>query len=135
MTSSVKYLGKLRTESIHLKSGEQLISDAPTDNRGRGEAFSPTDLCATSLASCMITIMGIKANDMGFDLPEINAEVTKVMASDPRRIHRIEIIMNIPAHPSIDGPTKSLLEKAGRNCPVAVSLHPDIEQAVQFNWE
>ncbi|NQY05764.1 MAG: OsmC family protein, partial [Flavobacteriaceae bacterium] len=95
-TSSVTYQGHLRTSCIHLKSGNEIITDAPTDNNGKGEAFSPTDTIATGLASCMLTIMGIKANTMDVDLTGAKAEVTKTMASEPRRISKIEVNFNMP---------------------------------------
>ena len=96
MTSKVTYLGDLRTESVHLKSNNSFITDAPLDNNGKGEAFSPTDTVATGLASCMMTVMGIKARDMGIDLKGTTASVNKIMASDPRRIYKIEVTLDIP---------------------------------------
>lgn len=131
-TSSVSYLGNLRTSSVHLKSGNEIISDAPTDNNGKGEAFSPTDTVANGLASCMMTIMGIKANGMEIDLVGAKAEVTKTMASDPRRISKIEVNFSMPS--GIDSKSQTILERAANTCPVHYSLHPDIEKVITFNW-
>lgn len=133
MTSEVTYQGNLRTKAVHLASNSTIITDAPTDNHGKGEAFSPTDLAATSLATCMITIMGISAQSRGWDLVGTRAEILKVMASDPRRISRIEIDMHMPDGNFSDD-DKKILEKAARTCPVALSLHPDIEQVIRFSW-
>ncbi len=132
-TSKVTYLGDLRTSSIHLQSGAVIITDAPTDNNGKGEAFSPTDTVANGLASCMFTVMGIKANDLGIDLSGSNAEVTKVMAADPRRISEIHVsfVMNFAA----DEKTKTILERTAMTCPVHYSLHPDIKKEISFVWK
>ena len=132
MTSKVTYLGNLRTESVHLKSGNTFITDAPTDNNGKGEAFSPTDTVATGLASCMITVMGIKARDLGVDMTGTTAEVTKTMASDPRRISKIKVVLDFPF--DADDKTKKILENTANTCPVHYSLHPDIEKDITFNW-
>jgi len=125
-TSKVTYLGELRTLSIHLQSGSEIISDAPIDNNGKGAAFSPTDMVANSLATCMLTVMGIKARDLEVDFSGSTAEVTKVMAADPRRISEIHITfqMNLVA----DEKTKTILERTGMTCPVHYSLHPDIKK-------
>lgn len=131
-TSKVTYLGNLRTENEHLKSGNKFITDAPTDNNGKGEAFSPTDTVATGLANCMITVMGIKAQNMHVNMDGTTAEVTKTMAADPRRISKIEIVLHFPS--GIDDKSKKILENTGRTCPVMQSLHPDIEKDIQFNW-
>jgi uncharacterized OsmC-like protein len=133
MTATVIYQGDLRTTATHLQSGVEIITDAPTDNQGRGEAFSPTDLCATSLATCMMTIMGISARNRGLDLSGTVAEVRKIMAADPRRISRIEVTLRIPDR-NFSEMERKVLETAGRNCPVALSLHPDIEQDIHFIW-
>ncbi len=134
MTSKVIYLGELRTEATHIKSGNQLITDAPTDNRGKGESFSPTDMVATALASCILTIMGIKATDMGLDIKGASASATKVMSSSgPRRIARIEVIIQMPANDFSDVDKKKL-EKAAHGCPVRRSLHPDTEEILTINW-
>ena len=131
-TAKVTYLGNLRTENEHLKSGSTFITDAPTDNNGKGEAFSPTDTVATGLANCMITMMGIKARDMNVNMDGTTAMVTKIMAADPRRISKIEVILNFPA--GIDDKSKKILENTARTCPVHYSLHPDIEKEITFNW-
>jgi uncharacterized OsmC-like protein len=132
-TSKITYLGDLRTKSVHLQSGTEIITDAPTDNNGKGEAFSPTDMVANSLATCMLTVMGIKARDMEVDFSGSTAEVTKVMAAEPRRISEIHITfqMNLEA----DEKTKTILERTAMTCPVFYSLHPDIKKEVAFNWK
>lgn len=132
MTSKVKYLGGLRTESEHLQSGSKMITDAPVDNHGKGEAFSPTDTVANALATCMLTVMGIKADSLGIDMDGASAEVTKTMASDPRRISRIEVNINFPK--SYGDKETKILENTGRTCPVLQSLHPDIEKDISFSY-
>lgn len=134
MTSKVFYCGELRTKCIHLQSGQTIITDAPTDNNGKGEAFSPTDLTATSLATCMITVMGIKANANGWKIDGAELEVTKVMASEPRRISEIHIKVKMPAG-EFDEKSRKILENTAKTCPVALSLHPDIKQLINFEWE
>ena len=131
-TSTVTYLGALRTKCVHLKSNNEFITDAPTDNNGKGEAFSPTDTVATGLASCMLTVMGIKAREMEVDLTGARATVTKTMASDPRRISKIEVIIDIPVNAGEK--SRKILEKTANTCPVHHSLHPDIEKIIVFNW-
>lgn len=131
-TAKVTYLGGLRTECEHLKSGNKFITDAPTDNHGKGEAFSPTDTVATGLANCMITVMGIKARDINVNMDGTTALVTKTMAANPRRISKIEVILKFPA--GIDAKSQKILENTARTCPVNNSLHPDIEKAIIFNW-
>ena len=132
-TSIVRYIGELRCSSMHLQSGTEILNDAPTDNHGKGEAFSPTDMVANSLATCMITIMAIKARDMDIELKGTTAEVTKVMAAEPRRISEIHIIfqMNLVG----DDKTKTILERTAMTCPVHFSLHPDIKNEITFNWK
>jgi putative redox protein len=134
MTSKVVYKKGLSTECTHLTSGIIITTDAPADNNGKGDAFSPTDLTATSLASCMLTIMGIIAERNDWPLDGTSAEVTKVMASDPRRIIKIEINLAIPAF-TYSEKDKAMLENAARNCPVACSLHPDVQQVINFHWQ
>ena len=134
ITSTVKYLGELRTEAVHLQSGTKIYSDAPKDNFGKGEAFSPTDLAATSLASCMISIMGILA--MKENITPIigtSAEVTKVMYAEPRRIGEIHVTLNFPKNNFTDK-EKKMYEHVALACPVAKSLHPDIKQNIVFVW-
>jgi uncharacterized OsmC-like protein len=132
-TSKVTYLGELRTSSIHLQSGSGIISDAPVDNNGKGATFSPTDTVANGLASCMFTVMGIKAQDLGVDFSGSTAEVTKIMAAEPRRISEIHVAftMNLTA----DEKTKTILERTAMTCPVFYSLHPDIKKEIVFNWK
>ena len=132
-TAKIQYQGNLRTEAIHLKSSSVLITDAPTDNNGKGEAFSPTDLVATALSSCMITIMGIKARDKGIDITGIKSEMTKVMASNPRRIAEVIVTLHMPKVDILDR-DKALLESVAKTCPVAQSIHPDIKQTISFFW-
>ncbi len=133
MTSSVEYKGELRTVCTHLKSGSFFETDAPTDNHGKGERFSPTDLMATSLATCMITVMGIKARSMGFDLNDVKIDVLKIMKSDPRRVGGIELTFHIPDQlKNIEEKTKIILKNTGATCPVQMSIHPDIE--VKIDW-
>lgn len=133
MTSKVTYLGDLRTSSIHLQSGTEILSDAPTDNHGKGEAFSPTDLLANALGSCMVSIMAIKSRDMNLDLVGSTVEVTKIMQAEPRKIAKIVIVMNMSV--AVDEKTRIILERTAMNCPVLLSLNPDIEKAVTFNWK
>jgi uncharacterized OsmC-like protein len=133
MTSKVTYLGDLRTSSIHTNSGSEIISDAPLDNNGKGEAFSPTDTVANALASCMFTVMGIKARDMEVDFSGSTAEVTKVMGTEPRRITEVHVTFNMSI--SADEKTKTILEKTAMTCPVFFSLHPDIKKEITFNWK
>ena len=132
-TSKVIYLGNLRTSSTHLQSGNEIISDAPIDNNGKGEAFSPTDFVANALASCMFTVMGIKANTMEIDFSGSTADVTKVMGTEPRRITEIHITFNMNL--VTDEKTKTILEKTAMTCPVFYSLHPDIKKEIVFNWK
>lgn len=132
-TSKITYLGELRTSSIHLQSGTEIISDAPVDNHGKGEAFSPTDLLANSLGSCMMTIMAIKADSLGIDLKGTTLDVTKIMQSEPRKVAKIIIVMNLPISESEKN--KTILERSAMNCPVLLSLHPDLEKEITFNWK
>ncbi len=133
MTSTVHYTGDLRTTCTHLQSQSAFETDAPVDNNGKGERFSPTDLMATSLAACMITVMGIKARTMGFDLTDIRIEVLKKMKADPRRVGGIDLTFHIPAAlQDVDEKTKIILKNTGETCPVIKSIHPDIE--VNIDW-
>ena len=133
MTSIVTYLGDLRTSSIHIQSGTEILSDAPLDNNGKGEAFSPTDTVANGLATCMMTIMGIKARDLEIDLTGTTAEVVKIMNTEPRRIGAIEIVFQMQG--TDDLKSKTILERAAMTCPVFLSLHPDVEKRITFNWK
>ena len=130
-TATSSYLGDLRISSTHVRSGNEIITDAPIDNHGKGAAFSPTDLLATSLLNCMITVIGIKANQKGIKAGEINGNVNKVMASGPRRVSRLEIMISFTSFELTDA-EKKLLEQTALNCPVAKSIHPDITTTVEF---
>ena len=132
ITSNVIYKGALRTASIHLRSGNEIITDAPVDNNGKGEAFSPTDTVATALASCMLTIMGVKANAKNINIEGASADVTKTMGVNPRMITKIEVVFTLPF--TFDDTTKTILERAALTCPVYYSVHPDIEKDITFNW-
>ena len=133
MTSKITYLGDLRTTSTHLQSGTEILSDAPTDNHGRGEAFSPTDLVANALGSCMMSIMAIKSKDLNVDLIGTTIEITKIMQPEPRKIAKIIVVLNMSI--DVDEKSKTILERVARHCPVSLSLNSDIEQAITFNWK
>ena len=132
ITAHTTYLGDLRTRAVHVRSGEAIITDAPPDNQGKGEAFSPTDLLATALGSCMLTIIGIAARTHDINIENTALEVTKHMFSDPRRIGKVEIDFYFPQQ--YTAREKAIIEKAGRTCPVALSLHPDLEQDIRFHF-
>ena len=135
MTAAIVYKGELRTEAEHLHSHSKIETDAPLDNQGKAERFSPTDLMATSLGSCMLTIMGIKARDMQLDLEGVQIEIQKHMKSDPRRVGAIDVTFHFPSHLlQLDEKQKTILKNAAITCPVAKSIHPEIEQNVVFNW-
>lgn len=134
MTASIVYKGQLRCECTHLQSGTVIETDAPTDNRGKGERFSPTDTVCVALATCIITTMGIKAQDMNIELANTIISVKKHMLSDPRRIGRIDVTLNFPAGLQIDEKDKIILERIGDNCPVMKSLHPDLQTNVEYAW-
>jgi uncharacterized OsmC-like protein len=127
------YLGDLRTENEHLQSGNKVITDAPTDNQGKGEFFSPTDMLATALGSCILTIMGIKARDNGIDIEGTEVEVTKIMASDPRRVAEVIIEFTFPKKAYTEN-EKQLVESVAGTSPVPLSLHPDLKQTISFKW-
>lgn len=132
-TSTIYYQGNLHTEARHNQSGIVIATDAPVDNQGKGEAFSPTDLCATSLACCMLTVMGIMAETKGIPFNKVEVQLQKIMASDPRRIIGIEINMTI-FDEGLDEKMKQMLEHTALTCPVAKSLHPDIKQDIRFTY-
>lgn len=132
MTSKVKYLGNLRTEAEHIKSGSKIVTDAPTDNNGKGEAFSPTDLVATALGSCMMTIMGIAARNHNIEMVGAELTVNKIMESDPRRIGKIEIIMTMPSN-DYSSKERKILEAAAHGCPVGNTIKSGIED-VTIIW-
>ena len=135
MTSQIIYKGELRTEATHLQSQTVIETDAPTDNEGKGERFSPTDLLATSLGNCMLTIMGIKARDMGVNLEGTKVGVTKIMKAEPRRVGGINVDFYFPHTLETDDKQRTILERAALTCPVAKSIHPDIEMNVSFGWK
>lgn len=132
MTSKVTYIGDLRTSSVHLQSGTEILTDAPRDNHGKGEAFSPTDMVANALGACMVSIMGIKAREIPLDINGSTVEVTKIMQAEPRKIAKIIIVINMKG--DADEKTRTILERVAMTCPVYLSLHPDIEKEVTFNW-
>ena len=132
-TIETTYIGDLRTEATHVKSGNTLITDAPIDNQGKGEAFSPSDLLATALGSCMLTIMGMAAREQNVNMDGTTCSITKIMASDPRRVSETQINLNLPAGDYSDK-VKTVLKRAALTCPVAKSLHPDLLQNVVFNF-
>ncbi|MEO6133921.1 MAG: OsmC family protein [Ginsengibacter sp.] len=133
MTASIIYKGNLRCEAEHTQSKTQIETDAPVDNRGKGERFSPTDTLCVALATCMLTTMGIKADDMGVDITNATAKVTKHMASNPRRVARIEVEVTLP---SLEKEADQvILERTGNLCPVAKSLHPDTELVLSYEWK
>ncbi len=133
VTIKTKYLGDLRTENTHLQSGSTIITDAPCDNRGKGEAFSPTDLLATALGNCIMTIMGIKAMDNGIDLTGTELDITKIMADAPRRVAEVIIAFHFPKK-GYSETEKQLIESVAGTSPVPLSVHPDLKQTIQFNW-
>jgi uncharacterized OsmC-like protein len=134
MTATVVYQGHLRCECTHLQSGTVIETDAPTDNRGKGERFSPTDTVCVALATCIITTMGIKANDMNIDLTGTAIEVTKHMVADPRRIGQIDVTLNFPSTLQLEEKDRVILQRTGDTCPVAKSLHPDLKMNIIYNW-
>lgn len=130
-TAETIYTGELRTRATHLASGNTIITDAPLDNHGKGQAFSPTDLLATSLGSCMVTIMGIEAEKRGFDIDGTKITITKTMSSNPRRVSAIDVVLRFP-HNNYTDQEKRLLSHISKTCPVALSLHPDIKQNISI---
>lgn len=134
-TAQIEYISQLRTECTHIKSGKTFITDAPTDNKGKGNAFSPTDTAATALASCMLTIMGIYAIEKDFDLNGSKAIITKHMSAEkPRKIIKIDIDMTVSATKTLSEKEKISIERAAKTCPVALSLHPEIEQNLKLSF-
>ena len=134
MTSKIIYKGDLRTEMTHLQSGTQIETDAPTDNNGKGERFSPTDLVATALGSCMLTIMGISGNTHDINIEGTKLEITKIMTSAPRKIGEIIVKLKMKGQDSFSDKEKSILEKSALTCPVYLSLHDDVKKTVEFVW-
>lgn len=133
-TASIIYNGELRTTATHLRSGTVVETDAPVDNNGKGERFSPTDLVATALGSCMLSIMGIKARENNWVLEGTKVSVLKIMGTEPRRITGVTIVFDFPAGHNLGEKERTILERAAHTCPVAQSIHPDIVQDVTFNW-
>ncbi len=135
MTSQVVYKGNLRTEATHLQSGTTIETDAPVDNNGKGERFSPTDIVASALGSCMLTIMGIKAETMNVDLKGTTLDIKKIMGANPRRISGVQIGFGFPDNLVLSEKEKAILENAALTCPVAKSIHPDMNVEVKFGWK
>lgn len=135
MTSIVTYEGNLRTVLEHIRSGSRIETDAPVDNNGLGERFSPTDLVATALGSCMLTIMGMRAADMNVNLKDVKIETEKIMKADPRRIGGITLTFHFPASLELTQKQQTILQKAADTCPVKYSIHPDIDVQVNYNWK
>lgn len=133
-TIRTTYTGDLRTEAIHVKSQVKIFTDAPPDNQGKGESFSPTDLLAASLGSCMATLMGIAARTHGINIDFMDLSITKIMAANPRRVAEVQIEFTMPEH-SYSEKEKAILIHAAETCPVALSLHPDLKQSIQFHWK
>lgn len=132
-TVKTTYLGELRTQATHLQSDDTIYTDAPTDNHGKGKAFSPTDLFVASFGSCMLTIMGIATQTHGFNIDGTTAEITKVMSANPRRVAEIIVKLTFPKNNYSDK-EKKIIELCAKECPVANSLHPDVKQTVIFNF-
>ncbi|WP_442590098.1 OsmC family protein [Pedobacter sp. AW31-3R] len=132
-TSKITYNGGLRTSSVHERSGNEIITDAPVDNKGKGEAFSPTDLLATSLGNCMLTIVGIAAAEHGFSIEGTTCEITKIMAENPRRVSEIIATFQFPDQ-NYSEKDKKIIERSALTCPVYYSLHPDIQKTITFNY-
>ncbi|MEO0312476.1 MAG: hypothetical protein RIQ89_2133 [Bacteroidota bacterium] len=134
ITIRTTYLGELRTKAIHLASGNEILTDAPKDNHGKGEAFSPTDLLAASLGSCAISIVGIAARTHGFSVDGTNLEITKVMASNPRRVAEVHVALHFPPNNYTDK-EKKIIEHAVHTCPVSLSLHPELKQIFEIHFQ
>ncbi len=134
MTASIIYKGDLRCECTHLQSGILIETDAPTDNRGKGERFSPTDTLCVALATCIVTTIALKANDMNINLAGTKIDVTKHMIADPRRIGKIDIVLHFDSILHLEEKDKTILKRVGDNCPVAKSLHPNLEIDITYNW-
>jgi putative redox protein len=135
MTSTVIYEGGLRTVALHNASGTRIETDPPVDNQGKGEKFSPTDLVATALGSCMLTIMGMKARDLDIDLKDTRIDIQKFMKADPRRISGISLTFHLPESLVLSEKNKTILQRAAETCPVMYSIHPDIDVQLHFNWQ
>jgi uncharacterized OsmC-like protein len=134
MTASVVYEGHLRCTATHLQSGTAIETDAPTDNKGKGERFSPTDMVCVALGTCAITTMGIKAQDMGIELAGTTIDIQKHMVSDPRRIGKIDVVIRFPQTLNLSEKDRVILERVGNNCPVVKSLSPDVNIHLVYEW-
>lgn len=134
MTSKIIYKGDLRTEMTHLKSGTIVETDAPVDNHGKGERFSPTDLVATALGSCMLSIMGIASNTHEINIVGTEIEITKIMTSNPRRIGEVVVKMTVKGQDEYSDKQKQILEHSALTCPVYLSLHDEVKKTVEFVW-
>ncbi len=134
MTTEIIYAGDLHTDARHIRSGNIIQTDAPTDNNGKGEAFSPTDLVAAALGSCVLTIMGIAARNHNIDMTGATAQVNKVMLANPRRIGKLEVMIQMPEG-NFTEKEKKILDKAAHGCPVKQSLHPDLEETIIIKWQ
>lgn len=134
MTASVIYKGELRCECTHLQSGTVIETDAPTDNRGKGQKFSPTDTLCVALATCAVTTMALKAGDMGIELAGTTIDLTKHMQSEPRRVAKIDVVLHIPATVNAGEKDRIILQRVGDNCPVVKSLHPDLVVNIVYDW-
>jgi len=134
MTSQITYEGNLRTVATHLRSGTVIETDAPADNQGKGERFSPTDMVATALGTCMLTIMGIKGRDLQVNLEGTKVDITKIMSANPRKIGEIKVVIKFPENIQPDEKQRTILERAAMTCPVFESLHPDMKKDVEFKW-
>jgi putative redox protein len=132
-TISTTYIGELRTCAVHTRSGVELITDAPPDNKGKGESFSPTDLLAASLGSCMLTIMGIAAREHGFNIDGTQVKIWKIMASDPRRVGEVKIELTFPKN-NFSEKEKKFIERSAFTCPVYLSLHPEMKKTIEFKY-
>ena len=135
MTATILYEGNLRCNALHLQSKSTIETDAPTDNRGKGERFSPTDLVCTALATCMVTTMAMKATDMGIELKDTIVDVKKHMSADPRRISKIDVTVSFPKEIGVNEKDRIILQRVGDNCPVIKSLHPEIELEITYAWQ
>lgn len=131
--AKIRYIGDLRTEGVHLRSGQTIITDAPVDNKGKGEAFSPSDLMSTSLGCCMVTIMGIAANSHNINIDGTEIKISKIMEQSPRKVKEIIVEFTMPKN-NYSPKEKSILEKAAKTCPVALSLDAALKQTVVFNY-
>ena len=134
MTASVVYEGNLRCRAIHTQSGSVIETDAPTDNRGKGERFSPTDMLCLALGTCAVTTMGIKAQDMEIDLTGTTIDIQKHMLSDPRRVGKVDVMIRFPKTLNLSEKDRTILERVGNTCPVARSLSPELEMNLQYVW-